>query len=82
MDILFIIRIFGYKFKTMRTTATIQDLKDWSKIITDRVKESGGSYCDRIEKVLYENYDNIYIIDGIYTIRLYNGTFKSIYDYV
>lgn len=82
MDIKYIIRKFGYKLIDMTTTATIKDLKEWEEIITDRVKKSGGSYCDRIEKALLENYDNVKKADGCLVIRLSNGTYKSVWDYV
>ena len=66
----------------MKTTATIKDLKEWEKIITDRVEKSGGSYCDRLEKALIETHDNVINVDGCLVIRLSNGTYKSVWDYV
>jgi len=63
-------------------TATIKDLKEWDVIITDRVKKSGGSYCDRMDKALTEAYDNVILQGTELIIRLSNGTWKSVWDYI
>jgi len=63
--------------------ATISDIKAADKIVTDSIKNRRGSgkYSDRLEAIML-TYDNVYKNGNDCVIRLKNGTYKSIYDYI
>jgi hypothetical protein len=64
-------------------TATIKDIKEADRIVTESIKakRGKGTYSERMENIMI-TYENVTMngIDCI--IRLQNGTYQSIWKYV
>ena len=63
--------------------ATIKDIKEADKIVavSIKVKRGKGTYSERMEEILL-TYENV-MMNGIdCVIRLQNGTYKIIWNYV
>lgn len=63
--------------------ATIKDIKETDKIVTESMKKNkgNGSYSERMESILL-TYENINMKENDCVIRLKNGTYQSIWNYV
>lgn len=63
--------------------AKIKDIKEAAKIATESIKLGRGNstFSERVEDML-KSYSNIYKNGLDYVIRLQNGTYKSIWEYI
>ena len=63
--------------------ATIKDIKATDTIVTESIKANRGSgtYSDRMEDILL-TYENISMKGADCVIRLQNGTYQSVWNYV
>lgn len=63
--------------------ATIQDIKDADRIVTESIKtkRGKGTYSERMEDIML-TYENVIMDGSDCVIRLHNGTYQSIWDYV
>lgn len=63
--------------------ATIQDIKQADKIVTEsmKAKRGNGTYSERMESMLLA-YENIQMNGTDCVIRIQNGTWQSIWNYV
>lgn len=63
--------------------ATIKDIKEADKLVCESIRKriGKGTYSDRMEMILL-NYENIKMNGLDCIIRLNNGFYESIYDYI
>ena len=63
--------------------ATIKDIKEANRIVTEsmKAKRGKGTYSERMEDIIL-TYENVTMNGGDYIIRLQNGTYQSIWNYV
>jgi hypothetical protein len=67
--------------KTMK--ATIKDIKEADRIVTEsmKAKRGKGTYSQRMEDIML-TYENVVMNGNDCVIRLQNGTYQSIWNYI
>ena len=63
--------------------ATIKDIKEADRIVTESMKAKRGkkTYSERMEDIML-TYENITMNGSDCVIRLQNGTYQSVWNYV
>jgi hypothetical protein len=63
--------------------ATIKDIKEADRIVTEsmKAKRGKGTYSERMEDIML-TYENVTMNGSDCVIRLQNGTYQSIWNYV
>lgn len=63
--------------------ATIKDIKEADRIVTESIKakRGKGTYSERMEDIML-TYENVTMNGGDCVIRLQNGTYQSIWNYI
>jgi hypothetical protein len=63
--------------------ATIKDIKEADRIVTEsmKAKRGKGTYSQRMEDIML-TYENVVMNGNDCVIRLQNGTYQSIWNYI
>lgn len=63
--------------------ATIKDIKEADRIVSEsiKIKRGKGTYSERMEDIML-TYENVTMNGVDCVIRLQNGTYQSIWNYV
>ena len=72
-----------FKKKKKKMIATIKDIKEADKIVTESIKakRGNGTYSERMEDIML-TYENVAMNGSYCVIRLRNGVYNSIWNYV
>lgn len=72
-----------FNLKQNKMIATIKDIKEADKIVTESIKakRGNGTYSERMEDIML-TYENVAMNGSDCVIRLQNGVYNSIWNYV